>query len=204
MTFIAGSLTVGGIAAAFVATLINQDSTGLYIICAVIAAAGLAPDAAARRQVERWVERRDLGPVVRPDAHGHRRRTPRHRRRRSHLWSRLHRLGNSSGRRNPRRPRHPKLAHPNTNVETLVTRRHQILESCVEIAQYASPCTANQPRDRRCCRCAAYARHPPGARNSPSAEPVHHPTSYLSSVALEESCAAHRLASGQSPSSPRS
>ncbi len=42
MTFIAGSLTVGGIAAAFVATLINQDSTGLYIICAVIAAAGLA------------------------------------------------------------------------------------------------------------------------------------------------------------------
>ena len=42
MTFIAGSLTVGGIAAAFFATLINQDSTGLYIICAVIAAAGLA------------------------------------------------------------------------------------------------------------------------------------------------------------------
>ncbi len=42
MTFIAGALTVGGIAAAFVATLINQDSTGLYIICAVIAAAGLA------------------------------------------------------------------------------------------------------------------------------------------------------------------
>ena len=41
MTFIAGSLTVGGIVAAFVATLLNQDSTGLYIICAVIAAAGL-------------------------------------------------------------------------------------------------------------------------------------------------------------------
>ena len=41
MGFIAGTLTTGGIAAAFVATLINQDSTGLYIICAAIAAAGL-------------------------------------------------------------------------------------------------------------------------------------------------------------------
>ena len=42
MSLIAGTLTVGGITAAFVATLINQDSTSLYIICAVIAAAGLA------------------------------------------------------------------------------------------------------------------------------------------------------------------
>ena len=42
MSLIAGTLTVGGITAAFVATLINQDSTGLYIICAVVAAAGLA------------------------------------------------------------------------------------------------------------------------------------------------------------------
>ncbi len=42
MTLIAGSLTVGGIAAAFAATLINQDSVGLYVICAVVAAAGLA------------------------------------------------------------------------------------------------------------------------------------------------------------------
>ncbi len=41
MTLFAGTLTTAGIAAAFVATLINQDSTGLYIICAVIAAAGL-------------------------------------------------------------------------------------------------------------------------------------------------------------------
>lgn len=41
MTLLAGTLTTAGIAAAFVATLINQDSTGLYIICAVIAAAGL-------------------------------------------------------------------------------------------------------------------------------------------------------------------
>jgi acyl CoA:acetate/3-ketoacid CoA transferase alpha subunit len=41
MTFLAGTLTIGGIAAAFVATLINQDSTGLYIVCAVVAAAGL-------------------------------------------------------------------------------------------------------------------------------------------------------------------
>lgn len=41
MGFTAGTLTIGGIAAAFVATLIGQDSTGLYIICAAIAAAGL-------------------------------------------------------------------------------------------------------------------------------------------------------------------
>ena len=41
MGFIAGTLTGGGIAAAFVATLIGQDSTGLYIICAAISAAGL-------------------------------------------------------------------------------------------------------------------------------------------------------------------
>lgn len=41
MGHIAGTLTVSGIAAAFVATLIGQDSTGLYIVCAVIAAAGL-------------------------------------------------------------------------------------------------------------------------------------------------------------------
>lgn len=41
MSLLAGTLTAGGIAAAFVATLINQESTGLYIICAVIAAAGL-------------------------------------------------------------------------------------------------------------------------------------------------------------------
>ena len=41
MGYAAGSLTVGGIAAAFVATLFNQDSTGLYIVCAVVAAAGL-------------------------------------------------------------------------------------------------------------------------------------------------------------------
>ena len=41
MTLLAGTLTTAGIAAAFVATLINHDSTGLYIICAVIAAAGL-------------------------------------------------------------------------------------------------------------------------------------------------------------------
>ena len=40
MGYAAGSLTVGGIAAAFVATLVNQDSTGLYIVCAVVAAAG--------------------------------------------------------------------------------------------------------------------------------------------------------------------
>ncbi|MCY3569379.1 MAG: hypothetical protein OXH38_12170 [Chloroflexi bacterium] len=41
MTFLAGTLTAAGIAAAFVATLINQDSTGLYIVCATVAAAGL-------------------------------------------------------------------------------------------------------------------------------------------------------------------
>lgn len=41
MSFLAATLTTGGIAAAFVATLLGQDSTGLYIICAVIAAAGL-------------------------------------------------------------------------------------------------------------------------------------------------------------------
>ena len=41
MTFLAGTLTTGGIAAAFAATLLGHDSTGLYIICAVIAAAGL-------------------------------------------------------------------------------------------------------------------------------------------------------------------
>ncbi len=41
MTLIAGTLTTAGIAAAFVATLIGQESTGLYIICATIAAAGL-------------------------------------------------------------------------------------------------------------------------------------------------------------------
>ncbi len=41
MSFIAGTLTAAGIAAAFVATLIGHDSTGLYIICATIAAAGL-------------------------------------------------------------------------------------------------------------------------------------------------------------------
>ena len=53
MTLLAGSLTTGGIAAAFAATLIGQDSTGLYIICAVIAAAGLLLmllDLARRRQ----------------------------------------------------------------------------------------------------------------------------------------------------------
>ena len=42
MSLIAATLTVGGIAAAFVATLLNHDSIGLYIICAVVAAAGLA------------------------------------------------------------------------------------------------------------------------------------------------------------------
>ena len=41
MMFLAGTLGAGGIAAAFVATLIGRDSTGLYIVCAVIAAAGL-------------------------------------------------------------------------------------------------------------------------------------------------------------------
>ena len=41
MTLVAGTLTTAGIAAAFVATLIGQESTGLYIICATIAAAGL-------------------------------------------------------------------------------------------------------------------------------------------------------------------
>ena len=41
MTLLAGSLTAAGIAAAFVATLINRDSTGLYIVCATVAAAGL-------------------------------------------------------------------------------------------------------------------------------------------------------------------
>ena len=41
MTLLAATLTTGGIAAAFVATLIGRDSTGLYIICATIAAAGL-------------------------------------------------------------------------------------------------------------------------------------------------------------------
>ena len=41
MSIIAATLTTGGIAAAFVATLIDQASTGLYIVCAVIAAAGL-------------------------------------------------------------------------------------------------------------------------------------------------------------------
>ena len=41
MGYVAGTLTAGGIAAAFVATLIDQESTGLYIICAVVAAAGL-------------------------------------------------------------------------------------------------------------------------------------------------------------------
>ena len=41
MTFLAGTLTAAGIAAAFVATLINQESTGLYIVCATVAAAGL-------------------------------------------------------------------------------------------------------------------------------------------------------------------
>ena len=42
MPLIAAALTAGGIAAAFVATLLDHDSTGLYIICAVVAAAGLA------------------------------------------------------------------------------------------------------------------------------------------------------------------
>ncbi len=41
MSLLAGTLTGAGIAAAFVATLINQDSVGLYIVCAVVAAAGL-------------------------------------------------------------------------------------------------------------------------------------------------------------------
>ena len=41
MSFIAATLTAGGIAAAFVATLLSYDSTGLYIVCAAIAAAGL-------------------------------------------------------------------------------------------------------------------------------------------------------------------
>lgn len=41
MTAIAATLTTAGIAAAFVATLIGHDSTGLYIICAAIAVAGL-------------------------------------------------------------------------------------------------------------------------------------------------------------------
>ena len=42
MTSLAATLTAGGIAAAFVATLIDQDSTALYLVCAVVAAAGLA------------------------------------------------------------------------------------------------------------------------------------------------------------------
>ncbi len=41
MTTTAASLTAAAIAAAFVATLLNHDSTGLYIICSAIAAAGL-------------------------------------------------------------------------------------------------------------------------------------------------------------------
>ena len=41
MSLLAGTLTTAGIVAAFVATLIGQDSTGLYIVCAAIAAAGL-------------------------------------------------------------------------------------------------------------------------------------------------------------------
>ena len=41
MTLLAGTLTTAGIAAAFVATLIGQESLGLYIVCAVVAAAGL-------------------------------------------------------------------------------------------------------------------------------------------------------------------
>ena len=41
MSVLAATLTSGGIAAAFVATLIGHDSTGLYIVCAVVAAAGL-------------------------------------------------------------------------------------------------------------------------------------------------------------------
>ena len=41
MPTLAATLTTAGIAAAFVATLIGHDSTGLYIICAAIAAAGL-------------------------------------------------------------------------------------------------------------------------------------------------------------------
>lgn len=41
MGAIAGSLTVGGISAAFAATLIGQDSTPLYIVCVSVAGAGL-------------------------------------------------------------------------------------------------------------------------------------------------------------------
>ena len=40
MTAIAATLTTAGIAAAFVATLIGQDSLSLHIVCAVVAAAG--------------------------------------------------------------------------------------------------------------------------------------------------------------------
>lgn len=41
MTATAATLTTGGIAAAFVATLIGRESLGLYIVCAAVAAAGL-------------------------------------------------------------------------------------------------------------------------------------------------------------------
>ena len=41
MTLLAGTLTTAGIAAAFVATLIGHESLSLYIVCAVVAAAGL-------------------------------------------------------------------------------------------------------------------------------------------------------------------
>ena len=42
MALTAGTLAIAGIVAAFVATLIEQGSTALYIVCAVVAAAGLA------------------------------------------------------------------------------------------------------------------------------------------------------------------
>jgi len=66
MTLLAGSLTVGGIVAAFVATLINQDSTGLYIVCAVLAAAGLALMLllAVRRRQDPSIPRYALAPMA--------------------------------------------------------------------------------------------------------------------------------------------
>ena len=41
MSFLAATMTTAGIAAAFVATLIGHESLSLYIVCAVVAAAGL-------------------------------------------------------------------------------------------------------------------------------------------------------------------
>ncbi len=41
LTTIAAALTAVGIAAAFVATLIGQESVALYIVCAVVAGLGL-------------------------------------------------------------------------------------------------------------------------------------------------------------------